>query len=94
MFDQLRESLLIIKGEIWKAYFSNPTERTVADIDANKANLRSTLKALQTSLFGIFNAIVRASPGAREGVLQYFASAVKLNSKRSGMRVSTRGGTS
>lgn len=80
-------------------YFSNPTERKVADIDANKANLRHTIGGLQvrhqsvciadsqTSLFNIYNAIVRASPQAREGVLDYFTLVSKLNQKRSGMRV-------
>jgi hypothetical protein len=33
--------------EIQKAYFANPTERQTADIDANKANLRAALDALQ-----------------------------------------------
>ncbi|KLT45417.1 hypothetical protein CC85DRAFT_282483 [Cutaneotrichosporon oleaginosum] len=76
--------------EIWKTYFSNPTDRKVADIDANKANLRHTLGGLQTSLFNIYNAIVRASPEAREGVLNYFTLVCKVNQKRAGMRVDYR----
>jgi ubiquitin conjugation factor E4 B len=35
------------QAEIWKTYFSNPTERNVKDIDANKDNLRHTLNGLQ-----------------------------------------------
>jgi ubiquitin conjugation factor E4 B len=87
--------------EIWKAYFSNPTERKVADIDANKSNLRHTLAALhvslmnwvaltwQSSLFDVYNSIVRSSPKALNDVLDFFALVLKLNEKRAGMRVST-----
>ncbi|WWD17165.1 hypothetical protein CI109_101603 [Kwoniella shandongensis] len=73
--------------EIWKTYFSNPTERKKEDIDANKSNLRYTLTALHTSLFNIYNAIVRASPESREGVLDFFALTLRLNEKRAGMRI-------
>ena len=38
------------QAEIWKTYFSNPTERNVKDIDANKDNLRHTLGGLQVCL--------------------------------------------
>ena len=72
---------------MWKTYFSDPTERKTDDIEANKSNLRFTLNALQTSLYNIFNAIVRASPEARKGVLTFFAQVVSLNSRRAGMRV-------
>ncbi|BEI85504.1 hypothetical protein CcaverHIS002_0509050 [Cutaneotrichosporon cavernicola] len=87
--------LVQVKGiaalpEIWKTYFSNPTDRKVADIDANKANLRHTLGGLQSSLFSIYNSIVRASPEAREGVLEYFTVVCKVNQKRAGMRVDYR----
>ncbi|WWC70131.1 uncharacterized protein I206_104078 [Kwoniella pini CBS 10737] len=73
--------------EIWKSYFSNPTERKKEDIDANKSNLRYTLGSLHTSLFNIYNSIVRASPESREGVLDFFALTIKLNEKRAGMRI-------
>jgi hypothetical protein len=43
---------------------------------------------LQSSLFHIYNSIVRASPASRENVLDYFAHVVRLNKKRAGMRVS------
>ena len=72
---------------MWKTYFSDPTERKTDDIEANKSNLRFTLSALQTSLYNIFNSIVRASPQAREGILSFFALVVSLNSRRAGMRV-------
>ncbi|KAK6909936.1 hypothetical protein I203_103962 [Kwoniella mangroviensis CBS 8507] len=73
--------------EIWKTYFSNPTERKKEDIEANKSNLRYTLGGLHGSLFNIYNAIVRASPESREGILDFFALTIKLNEKRAGMRI-------
>ncbi|KAK4689997.1 ubiquitin conjugation factor E4 B, partial [Tremellales sp. Uapishka_1] len=76
--------------EIWKTYFSDPTERKTADIDANKANLRNALGGLHSSLFNIYNSIVRSSPDAREGVLDFFALVIKVNEKRAGMRVDSR----
>lgn len=77
-------------ASIWKTYFSDPTERKKDDIDANKGNLRHTLAALHQSLFNIFNAIVRASPEAREGILAFMAQVIELNDKRAGMRVDPR----
>jgi hypothetical protein len=78
------------QAEIWKTYFSNPTERKVADIDANKDNLRHAMGSLHTSLFNIYNAIVRASSESREGTLDFFALVIRLNEKRAGMRVDPR----
>jgi ubiquitin conjugation factor E4 B len=78
------------QASIWKAYFSDPTERKTADIDANKSNLRATLGSLQQSLFNIYNAIVRASPESREGVLSFITLVANLNNKRSGERVDHR----
>ena len=49
--------------------------------------MRHTLVALQSSLFNIYNSIVRASPESREAVLNFFAFAVKLNARRAGMSV-------
>ncbi|KAF8631028.1 hypothetical protein AX15_002639 [Amanita polypyramis BW_CC] len=72
---------------IAKMYFSEPEKRLRNDIDSSFASLRGTLKSLQSSLFQIFNTIVRASPEAREAVLQYFARIVSLNAKRAGMQV-------
>ncbi|EGN98229.1 hypothetical protein SERLA73DRAFT_109617 [Serpula lacrymans var. lacrymans S7.3] len=72
---------------IAQTYFSDPTKRTKADVESSYASLRGTLKSLQSSLFQIFNTLVRASPESREAVLQYFATAVNLNKRRSGMQV-------
>ncbi|KDR82849.1 hypothetical protein GALMADRAFT_238456 [Galerina marginata CBS 339.88] len=68
-------------------YFSDPDKRSREDIESTYASLRGTLKSLQSSLFRIFNALVRASTETREAVLDYFARVVTLNVKRAGMQV-------
>ncbi|KAF5385651.1 hypothetical protein D9757_005488 [Collybiopsis confluens] len=68
-------------------YFSEPEKRSRDDIESSYASLRGTLKSLQNSLFQIFNTIVRASPSAREAVLQYFSRIIALNVKRTGLQV-------
>ncbi|KAI0670862.1 ubiquitin conjugation factor E4 [Trametes maxima] len=72
---------------IAKTYFSNHETRPAGEISSATASLRGTLKTLQSSLFQVFNALVRASSDSREAVLQYFARAVNLNRKRAGMQV-------
>ncbi|KZS93697.1 hypothetical protein SISNIDRAFT_485310 [Sistotremastrum niveocremeum HHB9708] len=64
---------------ISKTYFSEPEKRTRADVDASNTSLRATLHNLQTSLFQLFNSIVRASPECRESVLEYFSKVISLN---------------
>lgn len=76
-----------LQPQVAATYFSDPLKRTRRDVDTSNASLRGTLQSLQGSLFQIFNAIVRASPTSREGVLAYFARAVNLNVKRGGMQV-------
>ncbi|KAF5382739.1 hypothetical protein D9615_002873 [Tricholomella constricta] len=70
-----------------QSYFSEPDKRSRDDIESSFSSLRGTLKSLQSSLFQIFNTLVRASPESREAVLQYFARVISLNSKRAGMQV-------
>ena len=41
----------------------------------------------QSSLFQIFNTLVRSSGEAREAVLQYFSRAININRRRAGMQV-------
>ncbi|KAI5989101.1 ubiquitin elongating factor core-domain-containing protein [Pisolithus albus] len=72
---------------IAKTYFSEPNNRSRSDIESSYASLRGTVKSLQSSLFSIFNTLVRASPEAKEAVLEYFATVVRLNVKRAGMQV-------
>ncbi|KAJ2929740.1 hypothetical protein H1R20_g7339, partial [Candolleomyces eurysporus] len=72
---------------ISKSYFTEPEKRSREDVDSSFATLRGTLKSLQSSLFKIFDALVRASPASREAVLQYFAHVIRLNGKRAGMQI-------
>ncbi|KAI6042671.1 ubiquitin elongating factor core-domain-containing protein [Pisolithus marmoratus] len=72
---------------IAQTYFSEPSERSRSDIESSYASLRGTVKSLQSSLYSIFNTLLRASPEAREAVLEYFATVVRLNVKRAGMQV-------
>ncbi|KAF4617286.1 hypothetical protein D9613_006110 [Agrocybe pediades] len=72
---------------IGHSYFSEPEKRSRADVESSFASLRGTLKSLQTSLFQVFNTLVRASAECREAVLDYFAKVIKLNVKRAGMQV-------
>ncbi|RXW24419.1 hypothetical protein EST38_g1415 [Candolleomyces aberdarensis] len=72
---------------ISRSYFTEPEKRSREDVDSSFATLRGTLKSLQSSLFKIFDALVRASPASREAVLQYFARVIRLNGRRAGMQV-------
>ncbi|KAK0464249.1 ubiquitin conjugation factor E4 [Desarmillaria tabescens] len=72
---------------ISQSYFSDPEKRSKDDIESSYASLRGTLKSLQSSLFQIFNTLVRASAQSREAVLNYFARVIALNVKRAGMQV-------
>ncbi|KAJ3574715.1 hypothetical protein NP233_g1573 [Leucocoprinus birnbaumii] len=73
--------------DIAKNYFVESEGRRRTDIESAYASLRGTLKSLQTSLFHIFNNLVRASSDSREAVLQYFARVISLNKKRAGTHV-------
>ncbi|KAF9046597.1 ubiquitin elongating factor core-domain-containing protein [Panaeolus papilionaceus] len=72
---------------IAQSYFSEPERRTRDDVESSFASLRGTIKSLQSSLFQIFNTLVRASAESREAVLDYFARVISLNVKRAGMQV-------
>ncbi|TFK61391.1 hypothetical protein BDN72DRAFT_828292 [Pluteus cervinus] len=72
---------------IAQSYFNDPEKRSRDDIESSFASLRGTLKSLQSSLFQVFNTLVRASPDSREAVLGWFARIISLNVKRAGMQV-------
>ncbi|KAG2045883.1 hypothetical protein BDR06DRAFT_965538, partial [Suillus hirtellus] len=72
---------------IAQIYSSDRTKCSRADVDSWNASLRGTLKSLQSSLFQIFNTLVRTSPEVRERESEYFATVVHLNVKRAGMQV-------
>ncbi|KAG6900051.1 hypothetical protein C0993_003682 [Termitomyces sp. T159_Od127] len=69
------------------SYFSDSEKRSREDIESSFASLRGTLKSLQSSLFQIFNTIVRTGSEPREAVLQWFARVISLNSRRAGTHV-------
>ncbi|GAA5956492.1 hypothetical protein JCM8115_000586 [Rhodotorula mucilaginosa] len=70
-----------------QAYFPEPSSMVRGNIDSASASLRGTLHGVQTSLFRIFDNMVRASPTARGAVLGYFGRVASLNAKRAAMRV-------
>ncbi|KAH9947558.1 ubiquitin elongating factor core-domain-containing protein [Amylocystis lapponica] len=72
---------------IAESYFSKSKDRTPADLNSATTSLRGTLKSLQSSLFQIFNGLVRTSTDCREAVLQYFSRILSLNEKRAGMQI-------
>ncbi|TIB05941.1 hypothetical protein E3P96_00778 [Wallemia ichthyophaga] len=72
---------------IAKLYFSDASLEREDQSPITQNTLRSTLESLQSSLFGIFNVLVRASPQSREKVLDFFATAANVNSHRGAMRV-------
>lgn len=49
-----------------------------------------TLTSVQTSLFNVFDRIVRSGAEPREAVLDFFAKSVALNTRRTAMRVDPR----
>ncbi|CAG8568426.1 6693_t:CDS:10 [Paraglomus occultum] len=72
---------------VTEAYFTNPQKRSQADIDSAINSLRGTIQGIQKTLYRIFRNIVHASPAARGEVLNYFATAIRLNEKRAQMAV-------
>lgn len=68
-------------------YFQDPSLNRDEQSPITQSTLRSTLESLQSSLFGIFNIIVRSSPQSREKVLEFFGLAANLNFHRGAMRV-------
>ncbi|EIM85743.1 uncharacterized protein STEHIDRAFT_59114 [Stereum hirsutum FP-91666 SS1] len=72
---------------IAKTYFTDVEGRPAQDVESARNSLRGTLKSLQSSLFQIFNTIVRTSPECREAFLAFVARVIELNIKRAGMQV-------
>lgn len=81
---QLKRS---VQPAIHQNLFRDSENRPKDDIKAIKGTLGSSLAMLQDALFNVYNAIVRASPASREGMLDFFGMVVKRNVKRSGMQV-------
>ncbi|KAJ8523244.1 hypothetical protein ONZ45_g319 [Pleurotus djamor] len=72
---------------IAQTYFADPEKLQGSDVQGAYASLRGTLKSLQSSLYSVFNALIRASPKSREAVLEYFYTVIRLNIKRAGIQV-------
>ncbi|CAG8526533.1 3489_t:CDS:10 [Diversispora eburnea] len=70
-----------------ESYFSNVQQRRQSDIESEMSSLRAAIQGVQNSLFTIFNNIIRSSPSAREAVLDFWATVIKLNQKRAQMHV-------
>ncbi|PWZ00389.1 hypothetical protein BCV70DRAFT_94686 [Testicularia cyperi] len=68
-------------------FFSNPDSRSRQELDGHFHSIQSTIEIVHTLNFRIFNALVRASPQAREQVLAYWGRACALNAKRGAMQV-------
>ncbi|BFZ61767.1 Ubiquitin conjugation factor E4 [Saitoella coloradoensis] len=74
--------------KIAASYFPNvPQNKYNMAPDNMMSVVRMTSNTLQTQLFNITNAVVRASPTAREAVLNWFARVINLNHKRRAMQV-------
>jgi len=75
---------------IAKQQFSDPRSRSTMELENSMNSLRLALDVVHAQNFRIFNALVRASPESREGVLHFWAQVCALNAKRGAMRVRSR----
>ncbi|KAJ9607700.1 Ubiquitin conjugation factor E4 [Cladophialophora chaetospira] len=73
-----------------QSYFSSPKTMDPGRIRNSQQALQMTLRTHQHELFDIVNTLVRASPEARERVLDWFALVVNSNHKRRAMQVDKR----
>ncbi|KAL2403925.1 Ubiquitin conjugation factor E4 [Exophiala dermatitidis] len=76
-----------LQAEVTKQYFSGPKTMDPGRIRTAQQSLQMALRAHQTELFDIVNTLVRASPEARERVLDWFALVLNSNHKRRAMRI-------
>ena len=68
-------------------YFSSPKTMDPGRIRSSQQSLQLSLRSHQNDLFDIINTLVRASPEAREKVLDWFALVLNSNQKRRAMQV-------
>jgi ubiquitin conjugation factor E4 B len=71
-------------------YFSSPKTRDQRYIVDSQKSLRMVQQILNSDQLYIINHLIRASKGARERVLNWFATALNLNHKRRAMQVDPR----
>jgi ubiquitin conjugation factor E4 B len=76
-----------LQADVTKQYFSSPKTIEEGRIREAQRSLRLTLQTHQNELLDIVNQLIRASAGAREKVLDWFALVVNSNHKRRALRV-------
>ncbi|KIV89059.1 hypothetical protein, variant 1 [Exophiala mesophila] len=76
-----------LQAEVTSSFFYEPKTMDPGKVRTNQTSLQMTLRTHQDELFDIVNTLVRASPEARERVLDWFALVVNSNHKRRAMRV-------
>ncbi|GAA5865602.1 hypothetical protein JCM8547_007662 [Rhodosporidiobolus lusitaniae] len=72
---------------IAQAYFPNPSDTPRGNIDSATSSLRGVVRGVQTSLFRLYDSLLRSSPSSRQVVLQFLARTAALNAKRAAMQV-------
>ncbi|KAI8823342.1 ubiquitin elongating factor core-domain-containing protein [Fimicolochytrium jonesii] len=61
--------------------------RNPGDVKSAMTSLRSIVQGVQHRIHGLVMTIIKSAPEAREGVLQYFGTAIESNVKRGRMQV-------
>ncbi|KAL2135928.1 hypothetical protein VTI74DRAFT_6311 [Chaetomium olivicolor] len=79
-----------LQPEVTTVYFSGPRTMDKNHIQQSQAAMQMTLGAHQTDLRTIINAFIRASPQARNKVLDWFAYIMNVNHKRRAMQYDSR----
>ncbi|PWN45419.1 hypothetical protein IE81DRAFT_320175 [Ceraceosorus guamensis] len=78
-------SFIDVAPSVAQTYFSDLSQ--AANVNAGITTLRGTLQLVHQLHFRMFNAMVRASPESREGVLAFWSKICELNKRRGVMRV-------
>lgn len=76
-----------LQTEVTRIYFAGPRSMDRGRIKTAQSALQITLAAHQADLKNIINAFVRASPGARNRTLDWFAYIMNVNHKRRAIQV-------
>jgi len=76
-----------LQADVTQQYFAGPKTMDPGRIRNAQQSLQMALRSHQAELFDVVNTFVRASPEARERVLDWFALVVNSNHKRRAMRV-------
>lgn len=76
-----------LQAEVTKTYFAGARTIDTGRVKSSQSALQMTLKAHQSELVNITNALVRASHGARNSTLDWFAFIVNTNHKRRALQV-------